>query len=125
MAEMTDKADQATAEAAPASPPAKRQPVTRPNPKRQPPHAVVLHNDPVNGFDYVVGVLRKVFRYGRARSFWLTLRAHTAGRSIVWTGTLELAELKAEQVRDCGPDPRKVESGGTPLKVTIEPLPEG
>jgi ATP-dependent Clp protease adaptor protein ClpS len=69
-------------------------------------------------------VLKKVFRYGGARAFWLTLRAHVTGRSIVWTGTLELAELKAEQVRDCGPDPRKASAGGRPLKTTIEPLPD-
>jgi ATP-dependent Clp protease adaptor protein ClpS len=125
MAEATEQPGDTATEPTPSAPPPKQRPVTRPNPKRQPPHAVVLHNDSVNGFDFVVGVLRKVFRYGRGRAFWLTLRAHTAGRSIVWTGTLELAELKAEQVRDCGPDPRKAQSGGRPLRVTIEPLPEG
>src|SRR6267378_69733 len=41
--------------------------------KRQPPYAVILHKDDINGFDYVVGVLRKVFNYGRMKSFWLTL----------------------------------------------------
>src|SRR5438046_6694813 len=44
--------------------------------KRQPPYAVILHNDDINGFDYVVGVLRKVFNYGRMKAFWLTLKAH-------------------------------------------------
>ena len=54
--------------------------------KRQPPYGVVLHNDDINGFEYVVGVLRKVFKYGRLKAFWLTLKAHVTGRSIVWTG---------------------------------------
>jgi hypothetical protein len=48
--------------------------------KRQPPDAVVLHNDDINGFDSVVGVLRKVFNYGRPKAFWLTLAAHVGGR---------------------------------------------
>ena len=96
---------------------------TRAQPKRQPPYAVVLHNDPINGFGYVIGVLRKVFRCGGGKCFWLTLKAHTAGRSIVWSGSLEVAELKCEQVRGCGPDPEKVKDGARPLKVTAEPLP--
>jgi ATP-dependent Clp protease adaptor protein ClpS len=103
-----------------------RKPQERTNvrPKRQPPYAVVLHNDPVNGFDFVVGVLMKVFRYGGGKAFWLTLKAHTAGRTIVWTGSMEVAELKVEQIRAAGPDPRKRASGGCPLKATTEPLPD-
>jgi ATP-dependent Clp protease adaptor protein ClpS len=100
----------------------KIRPATSAQPRRQPPYAVVLHNDPVNNFDYVVRVLNKVFRYGGGKCFWLTLKAHITGRSIVWTGTLEVAELKVQQVRDCGPDPSK--PGAQPLKVTAEPLPD-
>ena len=91
--------------------------------RRQPPHAVVLHNDPVNGFQYVVSVLKKVFRYRTPKASWLTLRAHLTGRSIVWSGTLELAELKAEQVHACGPDPLSSHKGAVALAVTVEPLP--
>ena len=100
----------------------KARPTTDARPKRQPPYAVVLHNDQVNNFDYVVRVLNKVFRYGGGKCFWLTLKAHVSGRSIVWTGTLEVAELKVEQVRACGPDPSK--PGALPIKVTAEPLPD-
>jgi len=96
-------------------------PDTRTRPKPQPPHAVVLHNDPFNGMDFVVRSLCKVFHYGSGRATWLMLRAHVTGRSIVWTGTLELAELKAEQLRGCGADPLKWRAN--PLKVTIDALP--
>lgn len=92
-------------------------------PKRQPPYAVVLHNDPVNGFDYVVGVLKQVFGYSTRKAFWLTMKTHCSGRSVVWSGTLELAELKADQVRSCGPDPNMVASGACTLGVSVEPLP--
>lgn len=104
---------------------AKQKPVPRTveRPKLQPPYAVVLHNDAVNGFDFVVGVLMKVFRYGGGKAFWLTLKAHTAGRCVVWSGSLEVAELKVEQLRAAGPDPRKVDDGAKPLKATAEALP--
>jgi ATP-dependent Clp protease adaptor protein ClpS len=101
----------------------RRRPETNNKPKPQLPHAVILHNDPINGFEYVIGVLRKVFHYNGFKAFWLTLKAHTTCRSIVWSGVLEVAELKADQVRSCGPDPRKVKDGAQSLTVTTEPLP--
>jgi ATP-dependent Clp protease adaptor protein ClpS len=91
--------------------------------RRQPPYAVILHNDDVNTFDFVIGVIMKVFRYRLARAFRLTMQAHYRGRSVVWTGALEVAELKAEQVKSCGPDPSRRASGAPPLRVTVEPLP--
>jgi ATP-dependent Clp protease adaptor protein ClpS len=91
--------------------------------RRQPPYAVVLHNDDLNGFDYVVAVLQKVFGYARERAYTLTLEADRTGRSIVWSGALEVAELKADQIRSCGPDPRQVGVGAQALGVTVEPLP--
>ena len=100
----------------------KTKPSSTTRPKRQPPYAVVLHNDPVNDFEYVVRVLQKVFRYGGGKCFWLTLRAHVTGRCIVWTGSLEVAELKVQQVNDCGPDPTK--PNAPPIKTTAEPLRE-
>lgn len=104
------------------------EPIVRPRPtpieklKRQPPYAVILHNDHINGFKYVVGVLRKVFNYGRLKSFWLTFAAHVGGQSTIWSGSLEVAELKADQVHSCGPDPAKLKSGALPLRVNVEPL---
>jgi ATP-dependent Clp protease adaptor protein ClpS len=98
-------------------------PVDKTKPKVQPPYAVILHNDDVNGFDHVVGVLRKVFHYGRVKAIKLTLEAHLKGRSIVWSGMLEHAELKADQIRACGPDPVMKARGAIALKVTVEPLP--
>jgi len=92
-------------------------------PKRQPPYAVILHNDDVNTFEFVVGVLRKVFHYGMTKAFTLTLKAHATGRSVVWSGALEVAELKADQVRSCGADPTRAADGALTLRVTVEPLP--
>src|SRR5437763_15775599 len=65
--------------------------------RRQPPYAVILHNDDHNGFEFVVNVLRKVFGYPAEKCFELTLEAHEKGRCVVWVGTMEVAELKADQ----------------------------
>ena len=89
--------------------------------KRQPPYAVVLHNDDLNGMDFVVAVLRKVFSFTVEKAVLHTLEAHETGRSVVWVGSLEVAELKADQIHSCGPDPDGAE-GVQPLGVTIEPL---
>jgi ATP-dependent Clp protease adaptor protein ClpS len=90
--------------------------------KRQPPYAVVLHNDDVNTVVFVVEVLQKVFGYPLEKCVQLMLEAHHNGRSVVWSGTLELAELKADQIHSCGPDPDQKEKGAEPLRVSLEPL---
>lgn len=92
-------------------------------PKRQPPYAVILHNDDLNTFEFVVGVLQKVFHYDTPKAFHLTHQAHISGRSIVWSGALEVAELKADQIRSCGADPLRAADGATKLRVTVEPMP--
>ena len=92
-------------------------------PRRQPPYAVVLHNDDRNGMEFVVIVLRKVFGYSVERCVELMLKAHEKGRTAVWTGMLEVAELKADQVISCGGDPQGVGGKADPLRVTVEPMP--
>lgn len=90
--------------------------------KRQPPYAVILHNDDVNTVVFVVEVLQKVFGYPLEKCVQLMLEAHHNGRSVVWSGTLELAELKADQIHSCGPDPDQKDKGAEPLRVSLEPL---
>lgn len=96
---------------------------TKKRPKRQPPYAVILHNDDKNTMEFVVGVLRKVFGFGATKATWLMMRVHVGGKAPVWTGTRELAELKAEQVKSCGADPLMASQGAQPLSVSVEPLP--
>lgn len=93
-------------------------------PKRQPPYAVILHNDDYHTFQYVIDLLMKLFAYPLEKAFQLTNQVHTQGKSIVWSGTLELAELKRDQVRGFGPDFYATKKVEFPLGVTIEPLPE-
>ena len=97
---------------------------TKTEARRPPRYAVVLHNDDVNGFGFVVENLRRVFGYGAVKAFWLTFRAHCTGRSVVWAGVFEVAEFKAERLSSCGPDPDRAAAGAHPLGVTLESLPE-
>ena len=88
--------------------------------RRQPPYAVILHNDDLNGFEFVIGVLNKVFRYPMEKCVKLTLEAHENEISVVWVGSLEVAELKADQIHSCGADPAAKAKGAQPLKATVE-----
>ncbi len=89
--------------------------------RRQPPYAVILHNDDVNTMGFVIVVLMKVFGYAVEKCVELMLEAHETGRAVVWVGPLEVAELKADQIHSCGPDPDRKEDGAEPLRVTVEP----
>lgn len=93
-------------------------------PKRQPSYAIILHNDDQHTFQYVIDVLMKLFAYPVEKAFVLTNQVHTQGKSLVWSGTLELAELKRDQIRGFGPDMYALQKVEFPLGVTIEPLPE-
>jgi ATP-dependent Clp protease adaptor protein ClpS len=114
--------DQTTA-TLPAEPKRKTQSAAKP--KRQPPYAVVLLNDPLHSMGYVIDVLRAVFGYTHEKAGVLMMEAHSSGRAIVWTGALETAEFKRDRIRAFGPDFnvwwRKVDF---PLGCVLEPLPE-
>lgn len=60
---------------------------------------VVVHDDPVNLMDYVTWVFMKVFGYSEERASQLMMEVHQAGRSIVWSGERERAELYTQQLQ--------------------------
>jgi len=62
------------------------------------PWNVVVHNDPVNLMAYVAQVFQKVFGHSRQRAEKHMLEVHRLGRSIVWTGGRERAELYVQQL---------------------------
>jgi len=62
------------------------------------PWNVVVHNDPVNLMSYVALVFRRVFGFARERAEKHMLEVHNQGRSIVWTGSREKAELYVQQL---------------------------
>jgi ATP-dependent Clp protease adaptor protein ClpS len=63
------------------------------------PWNVVVHDDPVNYMGFVTLVLRRVFGYSEAKAEELMLQVHREGKSIVWTGVREKAELYVQQLQ--------------------------
>jgi ATP-dependent Clp protease adaptor protein ClpS len=63
------------------------------------PWNVVVHDDPVTTMQYVTHVFMKVFGYPHEKAEQLMLEVHTTGRSVVWTGGREQAEIYVQQLQ--------------------------
>ncbi len=73
-------------------------------PKRQPPFNVILLNDDDHTVEYVVSLCQKVFGYPVEKGVQIAAEVHVTKWCILWTGPLELAELKQEQIHSLGKD---------------------
>jgi ATP-dependent Clp protease adaptor protein ClpS len=62
------------------------------------PWQVVVHNDPVNLMSYVTMVFQRVFGYPHEKAERHMLEVHHNGRSILWSGMRERAELYVQQL---------------------------
>ena len=62
------------------------------------PWNVVAHNDPINLMDYVAKVFIRVFGFTKQKAERHMMEVHKKGRSIVWTGGRERAELYVQQL---------------------------
>lgn len=62
------------------------------------PWQVIVHNDPVNLMTYVTMVFQRVFGYPREKAERHMLEVHQQGRSILWSGVRERAELYVQQL---------------------------
>lgn len=63
------------------------------------PWRVVVLNDPVNLMNYVVMVFRKVFGFSENKATKHMMEVHQRGRSVVWSGSREQAEVYAYQLQ--------------------------
>lgn len=88
--------------------------------RRQPPYNVVLVNDDDHSFDYVINMCQKLFGHPIERGYQIAKQVDEQGRSIVWTGALELAELKRDQIHGFGADPLIARCQGS-MTAEIEP----
>lgn len=89
--------------------------------RRQPPYAVVVLNDDDHTFDYVIQTFMKVFNYQLEKCMKLAQQIHNEGRAVVWVGSLEVAELKRDQIKSMGPDHWASKKVTWPLGVELEP----
>ena len=62
------------------------------------PWQIVVHNDPVNLMSYVTMVFQRVFGYPREKAERHMLEVHHKGRSVLWAGMREPAELYVQQL---------------------------
>jgi len=62
------------------------------------PWNVVVHNDPVNLMSYVTYVFLQVFSFTKEKARRHMLEVHHKGRSIVWSGSREQAEMYVEKL---------------------------
>ena len=76
---------------------------------------VIVHDDPITTFDFVLGVLRRVFAKSAGEAQRITREAHETGSALVDVLPLEQAEFRCEQVRSLA------RPHGFPLTMTLEP----
>ena len=77
-------------------------------------YKVILLNDDFTPRDFVVSVLKAVFRMTESEALGVMLTAHRKGVCVVAVYTREVAETKADQANEMG------RSKGYPLAFTTE-----
>ncbi len=70
-------------------------------PAELPPYKVLLHNDDVNDFEYVIHSVLKLTCLSREEAILRTLEAHESGVALLLVTHRERAELYAEQFTSC------------------------
>jgi ATP-dependent Clp protease adaptor protein ClpS len=90
--------------------------------KGQPPYNVILLDDDVHSFEYVIRMLKTLFGHPQERGYRMAVEVHTTGRVIVASMNLEHAELKRDQIHAFGPDPLIPHCKGS-MSAIIEPAP--
>jgi ATP-dependent Clp protease adaptor protein ClpS len=85
--------------------------------KTQPPplYKVILLNDDFTPREFVVMVLKAVFRMNEDQAYQVMMTAHRRGACVIAVYTRDVAETKAKEATDLG------KSKGYPLFFTTEP----
>ena len=82
---------------------------------RPPLYKVILLNDDFTPREFVVQVLKAVFRMGVERAHAVMMTAHRRGACVIAVYTRDVAETKAKEATELG------KSQGYPLYFTTEP----
>lgn len=78
-------------------------------------YRVLLHNDNYTTMEFVVFVLIAVFHHSESEAVRIMLAVHRKGVGVAGTYEYEIAETKAQRVRDMAQDAEY------PLQCSIEP----
>jgi ATP-dependent Clp protease adaptor protein ClpS len=112
----------AVAEPEVARPELKKKPRRDSKPKPQPRYNVILWDDSDHSYDYVITMMKQVFRFPIEKGFQIAKEVDTSGRAICLTTTLEHAELKRDQIQSFGKDDLIARCKGS-MSATVEPAP--
>lgn len=85
-----------------------------------PRYNVVLLDDDDHTYEYVIEMLAKLFGYPVRKAYRMAEEVDRTGRAVVWTGALERAEVKRDQIHAYGPDWRIPRCKGS-MSAVIEP----
>jgi len=89
--------------------------------KLQPPYNVILLNDDDHTYEYVIEMLGKLFGHPPEKAFLMAQEVDLTGRVVVFSGALERAELKRDQIHAYGADWRIPRCAGS-MSAEIEAL---
>jgi ATP-dependent Clp protease adaptor protein ClpS len=82
----------------------------------------VLWDDPEHTYDYVIRMMKELFHMTETAGRQLAEQVDKTGKAICLTTTLELAELKRDQIKAYGADPMSMKSKGS-MYASIEQAP--
>ena len=94
--------------------------VSKPKPAQPWLWNVVLIDDEEHSFDYVIGMMQRLFGYSADEAASFAETVDRVGRGVCMTTHKEHAELKCEQVLGFGKDPATAVSKG-PMGCILEP----
>ena len=92
---------------------------TPPKTKKQPRYHVILWDDPEHTWEYVIEMMQNLFYLSPTQGRKIADEVDRTGRAICMTTTMELAELKRDQIRAFGMDPHSKKSTGS-MSASIE-----
>ena len=78
-------------------------------------HKVILVNDDYTPREFVVEVLKAVFRMNESQAYRVMMTAHQKGACVIAVFTKDVADTKAKEATELG------KSKGCPLYFTTEP----
>lgn len=96
------------------------EPAAHTRPSTHVPWNVVLLDDNHHTYDYVIDMMRRVFRHSSDAALRIARDVDTHKRAVCLTTHKELAELKRDQILAFGTDPRIAACAGS-MTAVIEP----
>ncbi|XZE42823.1 ATP-dependent Clp protease adaptor ClpS [Pirellulaceae bacterium SH467] len=92
----------------------------KPAPKRPPRYNVILWDDPIHTYDYVIEMMQRLFHHSAIEALKIAEEVDTKGRAVCYTTSKEVAELKRDQIQAYGSDPHSSSPNGS-MSASIEP----